>query len=121
MLNIGIKTDYGFIFLVYLATHKGNDFISLKEIAKKRNLSANYLAQLAVSLKNAGIIESREGKSGGYRFAKKLKDVSLAEIIKACEGQIATTPCIRKKGICKNKGKCLASDVWAQMQEDFEK
>ena len=61
------STDYGLRAVLYLAAQ--GHTCSSKDIAQDMSIPRDYLIQLAQLLRNAGIIEARPGKHGGYRLA----------------------------------------------------
>jgi Rrf2 family protein len=88
------KTQYAFRALSYLAGQKGNDPVLISDIAKKKKIPLKFLENILLELKNAGILESKKGKGGGYFFKQKPKEVKLATIMRLIEGPIALLPCV---------------------------
>lgn len=77
------STDYGMRAILYLAA-QGTTYSS-KDIAQDMSIPRDYLIQLAQLLRNAGLIEARPGKHGGYRLAKEPSDITVLQIMKALE------------------------------------
>ena len=77
------STDYGMRAILYLAAQ--GTTCSSKDIAEDMSIPRDYLIQLAQLLRNAGIIEARPGKHGGYRLAKDAADISVLEIVNALD------------------------------------
>ncbi len=121
MLGVSSKVDYGIIIIADLAKANDGIFVSLSEIAESKNLSANYLAQLVLPMKEAGIIESKEGKGGGHRLRKKLNKISIADVIRAFEGEISFVPCLSGKPSCQSEAFCVSKNLWRKVQDDFVK
>ena len=67
-MQLKASTDYGMRAILYLAAQ--GTTCSSKDIAEDMSIPRDYLIQLAQLLRNAGIIEARPGKHGGYRLAK---------------------------------------------------
>ncbi len=88
------KTQYAFRALSYLAGQKGNDPVLISDIAKKKKIPLKFLENILLELKNAGILDSKKGKGGGYFFKQKPKEVKLATIMRLIEGPIALLPCV---------------------------
>lgn len=82
-MQLKASTDYGVRTILYLAA-KGAT-CSSKDIAKDMAIPRDYLIQLAQLLRNAGLIEARPGKYGGYRLAKDPSEISLLQVISALE------------------------------------
>lgn len=77
------STDYGMRAILYLAAQ--GTTCSSKDIANDMTIPRDYLIQLAQLLRNAGIIEARPGKHGGYRLAKDPSEITVLEIMSALE------------------------------------
>jgi len=73
------KTQYAFQALMYLAEKGKDEPVLIAEIAKKKKIPLKFLENILLELKNAGVLESKKGKGGGYFFAKNPKDVPLAQ------------------------------------------
>ncbi len=77
------STDYGIRAILYLAAQ--GTTCSSKDIANDMSIPRDYLIQLAQLLRNAGLIEARPGKHGGYRLAKEPSEISVLQIISALD------------------------------------
>lgn len=82
-MQLKASTDYGMRAILYLAAQ--GTTCSSKDIAEDMSIPRDYLIQLAQLLRNAGIIEARPGKHGGYRLAKDPSDTNVLEIIEALD------------------------------------
>lgn len=108
MFNISTKGDYGLLLLSCIAEKmaKGQKFVSLKEIAQEKRLSADYLSQIVMPLKKAGLLISKEGRIGGYRLSKPAGKITLMEILEVLEGPVALVACCANKKNAGKKIKC---------------
>ncbi len=77
------STDYGMRAILYLAAQ--GTTCSSKDIANDMSIPRDYLIQLAQLLRNAGLIEARPGKHGGYRLAKDPSEITVLQIMSALE------------------------------------
>lgn len=73
--------DYGLRAMLYLAAQGAT--CSSKDIAQDMSVPRDYLIQLAQLLRNAGLIEARPGKHGGYRLARDPSDISVLQVMRA--------------------------------------
>ncbi len=82
------KTDYGILLIDTLreSFHSG-EFMGISEIAEKNAMPRMFLEKLAQLLKANGIVESKKGKTGGYRLIKDPKKLSLLDIIRIFENE----------------------------------
>ncbi len=81
-MKISQKLEYACRAAVQLA-RSTDSILRLEEIAKRENVSSNFLVQILNALRSAEIIQSKRGKNGGYFLVRSPEDISLYEIIKA--------------------------------------
>jgi Rrf2 family protein len=115
MFKISTKGDYGLLLLSALAEEyaKGEVFIALKEIAKKKHLSLPYISQIILPLKNAGLVMSKEGKHGGYRLAREPSKITMMEVLEILEGPVSPVRCCdNKAGKCGSESYCNVKFTW---------
>lgn len=127
MFTISTKLDYGLLIMVELAksdSESGNDsnekvYRSLQDIALEHGISPNYLSQLIIPLKQAGLVESKEGVHGGYRIAKQPDKINLRTIIEAMEGPLAIVRCMDDEADCPAESGCRTKPVWNKLKKDM--
>lgn len=73
------SVDYGMRTVIYLALK--DDVCSSREISEEMSIPRDYLIQLALHLRDAGLVKTRAGKNGGYELAKSPEDITLGQII----------------------------------------
>ena len=115
------KTQYAFQALMYLADKAKEEPVLIAEIARKKKIPLKFLENILLELKNAGILESKKGKGGGYFFAQNPKDVPLAKIIRLLDGPISLLPCVSLYFYekCKNcdEKNCGLRNVMSQVRD----
>jgi Rrf2 family protein len=98
---------------------------SLSSIAEAEGLPQAYLEHLAARLRRAGLVESRRGARGGYTLARPAESISMAEVVRALEGQIAPIECITDGAdgtlTCVREGEpghmpCPTKLLWSRVQ-----
>jgi Rrf2 family protein len=87
--------------------------VQLKRIAKITGLSGNYLGQLAISLRDNGLLIGVSGKKGGYKLARPAGEITLREIVRAVQGPVFATECVAHSDLCLNAEFCEARTIWA--------
>lgn len=96
-----------------ISRHSGEDRpVHLSEIARRNKLSKGYLEQLVVSLKNAQLIRSFSGRSGGYRLVKPAEQITLLEIFEATVGPINVVECVSHPEECLRSDYCECRILW---------
>lgn len=94
--------------------------VQLKRIAKITGLSANYLGQLAISLRDNGLLIGVSGKKGGYKLARPAGEITLREIVQAVQGPVFATECVAHSDVCLNAEFCEARTIWALISHKIQ-
>ena len=85
-MQLKASIDYGVRAVMYLAAK--NDTCSSREISEEMSVPRDYLIQLALRLRNAGIVKARPGKNGGYVLAKDPSEISIGQILDAYDNDL---------------------------------
>jgi Rrf2 family protein len=88
------KAKYAIKALVKLAKEYKKGPILIGDISEEERIPKKFLEAILLELKNAGILNSRKGKGGGYYLLKDPKDVPLANVIRLFDGPLALQPCV---------------------------
>lgn len=104
MFTINNKSDYGLLILENLAQSTG--YIPLSHLVEKTHLPQRFIARIAADLVRNGILESREGKIGGYKLAKRLDKVTLFDFLKIFEEDLHLVKCQMEQYVCNYKTIC---------------
>ncbi len=121
MLNLSAKGDYGLVFLQQLAKLPKGQYLGLREVANAHNLPLKYLEQLAYKLARAGVVASREGKSGGYALVKKPSAISLGKVLEVLEGGLSPTVCAAGCSLCSRQQACEKKTGWKKIHQQLYK
>ncbi|WP_424933655.1 Rrf2 family transcriptional regulator [Amaricoccus macauensis] len=84
-MKLSTKGRYAMIALTDLAAQGPGRLISLAEIAERQDISLAYLEQLFVKLRRAELVESVRGPGGGYRLARPIENIRIADILTAVD------------------------------------
>ncbi len=93
---ISTKGRYALGVMIDLAIYGENEFVSLKDISRRTNVSYKYLEQVISLLNRAGLVKSLRGNNGGYKLNKSPKDILAYDIIIATEGNISISDSVNK-------------------------
>lgn len=88
------KAQYAIKALGYLTDHFNSGPVLIGDIAKQKNIPIKFLENILLELKNAGILNSKKGKGGGYFLAEPPENTSLAKVLRIVDGPIALLPCV---------------------------
>lgn len=117
-MMISTKGRYALRVMLDLADHNTGEYIPLKDIAHRQEISVKYLENILASLSRVNLVDAARGKGGGYRLAKAPADYSAGEIIRLAEGNLASVSCLKgeKKG-CEKAGHCRALPLWQGLDQ----
>ena len=116
MFQITRQADYGLLLMTALATHGKSDYVSLRELADRRNLPYRFLTKIIIPLRKAGLVESQEGIHGGYRLAKAPDRIQIREVLKALGEDLSLVRCERGHQNCRSFCQCNARGFWHELQ-----
>ncbi|NNV53994.1 RrF2 family transcriptional regulator [Limnovirga soli] len=121
---ISKKTKYAINALVYLARHhKEHEPIQISRIAESEHIPRKFLEAILLDMKNAGILSSRKGKTGGYYLHKTPDEINIAEVMRLFDGPIALLPCVTHNYYerceeCKDEATCGIRSVFADVRNE---
>ena len=87
------KGKYGLKALVYLAQVPQGQLTLVTEIAEANNIPKKFLDAILSDLRNAGFVQSRKGKGGGYRLSRPPEEIKVGSIVRVLDGPLAPIPC----------------------------
>lgn len=87
------KAKYALIAIQHLARHYERGPRLIGEIAEAEQLPKKFLELILLEMKNAGMLDSKKGKGGGYVLAKSPDEISVAEVMRVIDGPLAPLRC----------------------------
>ena len=121
-MRLTTKGRYGVRAVVNLAAAVGNEPISISYIAKKEQLSPEFLEQIFFRLKKAGLIRSVRGPKGGFVLNYKPSEISVKTILDAVGEPLFPAPCAdHGTKACPQQEGCLISPIWQDFYELMRK
>ena len=112
-MKISTKGRYALRMLIDLAQHNDEGFISLKDIAKRQNISKKYLEQIVPLLNKSGMLKTNRGYQGGYRLSKAPSAYTVGEILRVTEGSLSPVTCIEYEvNECPKADTCPTLEIW---------
>ncbi len=94
--------------------------LTIEEIARRSGTPKRFLEHILLEIRNAGIIASTRGRSGGYQLIKTPETVSISELLRMIDGPIAPLPCLSRRAYqrcedCKDEQTCRIRKVFAEV------
>lgn len=117
-MKISTKGRYALRMMLDLALNQGDNYIALKTVSKRQNISKKYLEQIVPVLSRAGLLDANRGYNGGYRLAKAPDQYTVAEILSLTEGSLAPVSCLEKDPIsCERSPFCPTLPLWRGLEK----
>jgi len=112
-MKVSTKGRYALRLMLELAQHDKDEFVSLKEIAERQEISVKYLEQIITVLCRIGFLKSLRGSQGGYKLAKSPEEYTVGDILRITEGNLAPVACLEDEiNGCLRYNKCKTIDFW---------
>jgi len=89
-MRISAKADYAVRATIELATAGEDAVVKGERLADAQHIPLHFLENILGDLRQAGIIATRRGPEGGYKLARPASEVSVADVIRAVEGPLAS-------------------------------
>ena len=80
-MRVSTKGRYALRIMADLAEHDSGEYIRLKDISKRQNITLKYMEQIMPMLIRAGYVKSCRGNNGGYMLAKRPVDYRVGDIL----------------------------------------
>lgn len=90
--------------------------VLLKDIARRQDVSAQYLEHLISPLIRAGILRSQRGSRGGISLGRAPEEINLSEVVEILEGSVAPVECVDNPEVCSRSSTCVTRDIWVEMK-----
>ena len=116
-MKISTKGRYALRLMLDIAMNSTGEPISLKDIAKRQEISDKYLEQIISILHKAKYVKSVRGAQGGYTLTQKPEEYTVGMILRLTEGSLAPVACVDKENVCEKVQDCATIFVWKKMNE----
>ena len=83
-----------------------SEFVPLSEVIEKTKLPKRFVAQIASLLAKKGLLESKEGKVGGYKLSPTIETISLYDFLEYFE-DVDLAKCQKNGFVCEFETVCL--------------
>lgn len=118
-MRITTWAEYGVICALHLARRTSIGPVTGREIAAQERLPADYVEQILLRLRRAGVIRSTRGARGGYALARPPQDISIRAVIHASELETFDLHCVShpvETDRCSASHNCSIRPVWVLLQ-----
>lgn len=104
--------------MVDMACHTSEGPINLKQISARQKIAVNYLEQIFLSLKRAGLVHAVKGPGGGYLLAHANNEITVADVLLSVNKEFKLTRCTKdldQPSCMSNNVKCLTHYLWSNL------
>ncbi len=122
-MDIPQKTRYALRAVFELARHYGQGPVKIIDIANAQASPPRFLQIILNQLKQAGFVDARRGKTGGYFLVRAPDKLTVGEVMRFMQGPVRLVDCTgsRGKGDCPLLGNCVFLPMWQEVQEAITK
>ena len=111
-MKISTKGRYALRMMLDLSLHDTGEFISLRDISQRQNITVKYLEQIVTVLTRAGFVRSQRGNNGGYKLTREPKEYTVGDILRVMEGSLNPVACGAEAGMCDMSADCAVLPFW---------
>ena len=102
------------------AAQPAPEALTIEKIARRSDTPKRFLEQILLEIRNAGMVSSIRGRSGGYLLIKRPSDISISELLRLIDGPIAPLPCLSRRAYqrcedCRDEASCRIRKVFAEI------
>ena len=117
-MKISTKGRYALRLMLDLAVYNTGEPISLKDVAKRQNISEKYMEQIMSILNKAGFVRSVRGPQGGYFLTRKPEEYTVGMILRLTEGSLSPVDCLDEGAEnCPRQESCVTFILWKQLND----
>ncbi len=117
-MKVSTKGRYALRMMIDLAVYGEGEFISLRDVARRQQVSIKYMEQIVGLLTKAGFLYSVRGPQGGYKLARSPDDYTVGDILRITEGSLAPVSCLlAEPNGCARMEHCATLKMWQGLHE----
>lgn len=112
-MKISTRGRYALRVMVDMAEKGDGNYMPLKDIAKRQEISQKYLESIATDLSKAGLIDGQHGKGGGYKLSRSPESITVLEVLTVTEGELSPVACLDDSSApCPRAAGCRTLPMW---------
>jgi Rrf2 family protein len=122
-MRITTWAEYGLICALHLARRAGEGPITGRDVAARERLPGDYVEQILLRMRRAGIVSSTRGARGGYALAREASAISVRDVIQASELTTFDLHCVSHPvdaDRCADSENCSIRPVWLLLQQRID-
>lgn len=117
-MMISTKGRYALRVMIDLAEHCNGEYIPMKDVVKRQQVSQKYVERIMTMLSKAGFVEAVHGKGGGYRLNRSPDEYIVGDILRLTEGSLAPVACLDCDAEeCERADQCRTLPMWRELND----
>lgn len=122
MKSLSRKCKYALSALYYLTEKYEDGVVSVASISAREKIPRKFLEAILSQARHAGLVDSRQGKGGGYYLALPPAAITIGSVIRAIDGPLAPLPCVsetayRRCAECDDEARCRTRIVMKEVRD----
>ena len=113
-MRVSAKVDYALRAMLELASAGG--LVKGEQLANAQGIPRKFLETILLELRHEELVASQRGVEGGYALARPAKEISVADVIRAVEGPIATVRGVRPEEVEYVGAAAALQPVWIELR-----
>ena len=114
-MMISTRGRYALRVMIDLAERATENYVPMKEVAERQNISLKYIERIMPALVKSGLVEGVQGKGGGYRLKRSSGEYTVGEILRLTEGDLAPVACLESGAEpCGRMNTCKTLCMWSK-------
>jgi Rrf2 family cysteine metabolism transcriptional repressor len=114
-MKLSTKGEYGLLAMIDLALYSSEGPVQSQQIAERQHIPKQYLDQLMLTLKKAGLVESSRGRQGGYVLARPARNITILEIVTALEGPLENINFLGRSVKSRSTTREILNNYWNEL------
>ena len=117
-MMISTKGRYALRVMIDLAEHCSGEYIPMKDVVKRQQVSQKYVERIMTMLSKADFVEAVHGKGGGYRLNRSPDEYIVGDILRLTEGSLAPVACLDCDAEeCERADQCRTLPMWKELND----
>lgn len=119
-MKISTKGRYALRLMLDLAINNTGDYIPIKRIAERQEISEKYLEQIITQISRAGFVRSVRGSQGGYQLANPPEEYTVGMIVRLLEGELSPVVLGDEPGSFDQGDRSVTVEVWQEVKDAID-
>jgi Rrf2 family protein len=117
-VRISAKEDYALRAALELALAGGGP-LKREQIAQAQDIPTAFLQNILMELRHAELVKAQRGRDGGFRLARPAGEITVADVVRAVSGPLATIRGVRPQAVEYEATAAALRDVWVALRANI--